>query len=370
MRKLSGTFTLSALALLITPSAFASETAAPGQADDLPSFTRALEHLEAGELREACEVLEAVTKQDPTAAQAHWARQLGTSLFRLSPGDCLWARTIGGDMTRDGTAELVTSQAVVAPIWLASAPGIWGRPPESATGPVLLSFTGLALGIGGTYAATREWQPTTGQAMSIYTGELLGGWYGIWIAGLDRVPDEPVMARAGHVGVLLGGLGGLALGSFASPTSGQMALARSGAIWGTTYGGLTAIMLNTESRGTFASLGLGTTVGVGAGILIGQVMDLRRGQVNTVNLGGYAGTVFGLGTALLLSEATVLSPESGAAIVGIGTTAGLVVGALLVDQHAQARESRFSLRTSPPVPTVLPTGDGGHVPGIAFSGQF
>lgn len=129
------------------------------------------------------------------------------------------------------------------------------------------------------------------------------------------------------------------------------------------------VQLRSE-RGTLAALGIGTTLGIGGGVLAGQLVDLRRGQVNTVNLGGYAGTVVGLGSTVLIAQATEINAETGALLVGFSTTVGLVAGALLVDFDARPRTPNLGLRAGPPIPTLLAAGDGRQVPGLTMSGMF
>lgn len=356
----------SALALfaLTAGVALADDSADPGVA-----FDAALDLLEAGQVRQGCEALQGVHRAFPGSQQSAQALKVATAIGRLAPSTCRWAIVGGAEATQSGSTELILSQAVVAPVWFATAPSVWGRPGTSVTPAVLLSFAGLGVGIGGTYAATRRWEPSTGQAMSIYTGELLGGWYGLWIAGLADADSGTQIARSAHAGVIAGGLAGLAYGAIGKPRAGDMAMLRSGAIWGTAYGGYVAIATEPGGRGTFLSLGLGTTAGLLGGAALNSVVELRRGQVNTVNLGGYAGTVVGMGVAALIGQGTDLGPVGGSVIVATGTTAGLLTGALLVDHEIRVSR-RSQLAASPPMPGILPDGNGGRVPGVTVAGSF
>jgi hypothetical protein len=353
-----------AAALAVNPVALASE-AASGE-----PLTAALDLLESGDIRAGCAALQALHAERPGSDQAHWAHQVAVTVAKLSPGACRWAAVGTGEAIQSGTTELIISQAVIAPAWFGASVPIWSRGGGSPSAAVLMTFAGLGLGIGGTYAATRRWEPTSGQAMSIYTGELLGAWYGLWVPTAANV-DGLSATRIGHVSVVIGGLGGLAFGAGLRPTAGQVALIRGGAIWGTVFGGLTAMVVEPQSASaTFTMLGAGTTVGVLGSAALGTVLDLRRGQVNVINLGGYAGTVVGGGAAVLIGINGDLSSQTAAVIVGTGTVGGLVAGALLVDRDIKMSRGRGQVRASTPIPTMLADGAGNRVPGVTMSGVF
>ena len=146
----------------------------------------------------------------------------------------------------------------------------------------------------------------------------------------------------GVVGTTLGtGLAGLGTAIFLThdraPSSGDVALANSGGIWGVAAGGLALLLV--ESPGEDAILGTllaGAGVGLGAGALAGTKVEISRGRSLLVDAGGLVGGLVGLSIPLFArSEDSRAYGVSG--LLGLG--AGLAGGAWLTrgwDDDAEA----------------------------------
>lgn len=338
----------------------ASDMAAEGPGST--AVDQALGELEAGNLVEGCVTLERVVEQHPGSREARWAEQIARTVNGLRANRCTWVEG-AVEIATDGRTELIVSQGVVAPVWLATALPLY-FPEATSTGTVSLAIVGgLGLGIGGTYLATQNRRVTTGQAMLVYTGEVLGVWYGAWLEG--ALADE-FTGRPAHLGFLVGGLGGVgAAVAFKDASAGDVALFRSGMVWGTALGAVAVVASRTNGRGVITGLGIGTTAGLGVAAALAPRLDLRRGQVNTINLGGYAGALTG-GAAVLLTQ-----PDApGAALmIGGGMVAGLSVAAVLVSRRDRATRTA-GLNLAPPQLTMMTDRSGAWIPAVGLNATW
>jgi hypothetical protein len=135
-------------------------------------------------------------------------------------------------------------------------------------------------------------------------------------------------------------------------SAGDAALVNSGGTWGTATGALLtqSIFLHpTSAQFGWFLLG-GTTVGVLGGALLGMKLELSRGHVALIDVGGLAGT--GLGFAL----GYVIAVNSGEDRIQVGARYGL--GGLGLGLLAAAVLSRKYKGDLPPVEALLRRHDG------------
>ena len=166
------------LAMLLG-AALAQEEPAPTIADleAQALYKLGLELIAAEQWDQACAALTRVWIDHPHHELAMLAREKTHWIADAQKGStCRQHSTVApSEAPNSGRTELVVSQAIVGPITLGVLVPLTVPPlGETTTVPVLLGLTGLGLGIGGTYAITEKHPVTTGQAMAIGTGEMVG----------------------------------------------------------------------------------------------------------------------------------------------------------------------------------------------------
>jgi len=187
---------------------------------------------------------------------------------------------------------------------------------------------GLALGSGVGLGVARWKRPSEGQAMAFTTAQLAGLGNGVaWGFALEQD------VAAGWIG-----LGGMALGSAAGlvwmdqdPRAGDVAIVRSGLLWGT-LAGLSARVIDPRDRfWNVATMAIGADVGLLGGVLLAaQPGGPSREQVVRVQSAGIAGGMAGLAVGLGLqgygagNDRTVV----GATALGVGAGVGLGIANL------------------------------------------
>lgn len=356
--------------LVLPPSALAAETPAP-PADPVASSSleHALTALAIGDVQTGCTLLQPLAAPDsPERERAH---ELARAVNARDPRACTWVDgAVPGSApaeARDGRVELMVSQGIAAPLWFATLLPVYApeRVDPGVTGAMLL--LGLGAGIGVPYAITEHIEVTTGQALTVYTAEVLGGWYGLWLEG--ALGNEGLSGRPAHLGVLAGLGAGIGLASaFPDVSAGDVALVRSGALWGTAYGGVALAVFAHDPDRTraFTVVGMGTTLGVAGTLALTHPLELRRGQVNLINLGGYAGLLTS-GAFLLMLQPE--GPRGAIATLGVGSAVGLGVGALLVTRsHGDGALSRLGLPAAGF--SMLEDGSGRRHPGLVVQGRW
>ena len=193
---------------------------------------------------------------------------------------------------------------------------------------------GLALIVGsvggllGSLSLTRESELSDGQASLI----TLGGTWGIWqaVAAAD-------VAGAGEkltVGAsMVGGAIGLALASSIARgrdiSPGDATLINFGGIWGTWFsicGAMAARDRSSDSsKFVLGSAMMGGNVGLSTMAAWSAKLDMSLARARLINIGGIVGTLYGLGTSILLD----IEPEDRSfwSLMGIGGVVGLTAGA-------------------------------------------
>jgi hypothetical protein len=254
------------------------------------------------------------------------------------------ARLAGGE-ANSGRTELIVSQATVGPLLL----GVFipaAAQMNEPTAPVLLAFTGLGLGIGGTYALTDRYPVTTGQAMAIGSGEIIGMLNG---AAISVALDEQAVWAGLSLGTVLGGGIGVAGAIAADPTAGQMAVVRSGATWGAYVGGVSFTIVDGSGTGEdLVRVALAADVGAISGMILAANYDPGRGRMNLINLSGYAGTLVAGGIVVLAVQGASTPDTSliGAGLL-LGTGAGLGAGIWLTAPKRNGSDVSWSVGGAP-----------------------
>ena len=376
------------LAFLAMVQVVSAEEPATSGTDPLEG---ALEALVNQDLARACILLRRVVEDEPGKPSARRAKALADTAHRADARYCQWAvespveevgassgaEEPGGDPpirepesprvapeARDGRTELLISQALIWPVWAGAAVPLYSPDGASAEATGLAVLVGLGVGLGGTYIATQDRPVSSGQAMTVYTGELLGTWYGLWLDA--ALAEDAPTGRAAHLGTLGGGLLGVGAAALVPEvSSGDVALARSGALWGTAFAGLAlGYVEEPNPRRAFGTIGLGTTLGLVTTSLLAKRFELRRGQVNAINLGGYAGALTS-GAILLVTQPSDV--ESAVTVVGVGTILGLTTASILVARGDGTTASRLEANA---VVTMRRGADGRLSPVVGLHSSF
>lgn len=192
----------------------------------------------------------------------------------------------------------------------------------------LASIAGPLGGLLGSLSLTRESELSDGQASLI----TLGGTWGIWQAvGAASLADagEKTAVGASMVGGALGLAlaGGIVSGKDISP--GDATLINFGGIWGTWFSicGAMAARDRSSDNSNFilGSAMMGGNVGLSTMAVWSTKLDMSLARARLINISGIVGTLYGLGTSILLD----IEPEDRSfwSLMGIGGVVGLIAGA-------------------------------------------
>jgi hypothetical protein len=342
--------------------ALAGEAASPEAIEAGALYQVAMDSVFAGDIDHACDVFGRVVTDYPGTEEAARA---GDHMARI-------ARCRGEPAEKSGATELVVSQAIIAPpLVTLLVPVSLGMYRDGLT-PIGVYALGVGGSIGTTHAIAKRWNPTQGQAMAVYTGELVGLAHGM-TAALGT--DGGTIVQTGVGGAILGGAAGAMIAVRLEPSAGDLALVRSGATWGV-YGAIVSMVAVPVGRGDDQARRL--LVGGDAGLLVGLGVaalgpEMSRRRVNHVNLAGGMGV---LGASLVYTAAArssnVDSTEAMAAVYGAGAAVGLGVGLYATSPAAGALASSGgggeALEVLPLAPWRAPDGSLGVQGGVG--GRF
>jgi hypothetical protein len=248
----------------------------------------------------------------------------------------VWAWLLGAMAwaSPGGEAELLAEEMALGAVAL-GVPSIAVADDLGDGGVILVGGgAGLLVGAVAGIGVSRWKRPTEGQAMAFTTAQLVGLSNGTaWSYALERDRE------AGWIG-----LGGLAVGSVAGlawmdgdPRPGDVALVRSGLLWGS-LAGLSARVIDPRDRfWNVATMAIGADVGLlGGALLAAQPGGPSREQVARVQTAGLGGGLAGLAVGLGLqgygagNDRTVV----GATALGVGAGVGLGIANLRPLQDA------------------------------------
>ena len=192
----------------------------------------------------------------------------------------------------------------------------------------LASIAGPVGGLLGSLSLTRESELSDGQASLVTLGGTWGIWQAVAAANLADA-DEKLTVGASMVGGALGLAlaGGIVSGKDISP--GDATLINFGGIWGTWFsicGAMAARDRSSDSSNfILGSAMMGGNVGLSTMAVWSTKLDMSRARARLINIGGIVGTLYGLGTSILLD----IEPEDRSfwSLMGIGGVVGLTAGA-------------------------------------------
>ena len=237
----------------------------------------------------------------------------------------------------------------------------------------LVLIAGPLGGLMGSLSLTRESKLTDGQASLI----TLGGTWGIWQAvGAANLADADEKLAVGAS--MAGGTIGLALASSIVTdrdiSPGDATLINFGGIWGTWFSICGAMAARDRSRDNSKFVLSSAMMGGNVGLLTmagwSTQLNMSRARARLINIGGIIGTLYGLGTSILLD----IEPEDRTfwSLMGIGSVVGLTAGSYFTRNY-DTPESYFTksdaglLNLEPveqqwdlsfPTVTVVPVGGG------------
>ena len=280
-----------------------------------------------------------------------------------------------------GRTGFITWNTIFA-TWLGVAvPAAFGADEPSAYGAGIL--VGAPLGFFASKAYARATPLTPGQGGLYWLSTIWLSWQALgWRDVLDigdrefcfpdgaggEVCDESTPDTAPWAALVAGGLAGVGTGIVLTKQdidNGTASLLRHAAFWGTWYGIALGVLADAENDAPFAWALLGGDAAIAAGIPAAKAWKPSPGRIRLITAAGLAGGLAGVGLDLLLE---VDDDKTGVGIPLIGTTVGLIGGALLgsgrrsrtADTAPDIRtaflnlDSGWSLDLPVPLPTAIP----------------
>jgi hypothetical protein len=242
---------------------------------------------------------------------------------------------------RSGRTELVIGAMVfggaAGPLLVASVLGdsTFGNSGLGLLVYLLSSGAGIGAGFLGSFLATRD-----GVKVGMSSLMIGGGVWGTSLAtslslGLD-VPARYIYSLA-IAGSGIGMSAGFLIARKTDISAGDAALVNSGGIWGTGTGALLAqAIIRNPSGSQFGWFMLGgTTVGLFTGGMLAWKLELSRGHVGLIDVGGLAGTGLGfaLGYVIGVNSQSEDNIQTGARYALGGMVLGLLAGAVLTRKY-------------------------------------
>ena len=206
----------------------------------------------------------------------------------------------------------------------------------------LVLIAGPLSGLIGSLSLTRESELSDGQA-SLMT---LGGTWGIWQAvGAANLADAGEKLTVGAS--MVGGAIGLALASGIVKdrdiSPGDATLINFGGIWGTWFsicGAMAARDRSSDSsKFVLGSAMMGGNIGLSTMAAWSTKLNMSRAHARLINIGGIVGTLYGLGTSILLD--IEFEDRTFWWLMGLGGMVGLTAGAYFTRNY-DTPESYFT----------------------------
>ncbi len=254
--------------------------------------------------------------QSPTAPEADSTLAIVNRLAGGPPGIYL----PGELYDRSGRDEIMIFAGYYG-LWAGIAVPVWANSdsPQAFAAGLLIGGPGALLLAN---ALTKSHGITEGSATIISLGGNLGTWQGLGWAGLGNGDGNEVVG-IGLVSGLAGIATGVAMTHVVHFTEGHAAVTNSGLLWGAWFGFLFADLAGVENEGLLRASLIGSDALVlGAGVAARNVR-MSKERMRVITLMGVVGTAFGFGVDLLFQ----IDSEAALAVAGVGSIAGLVVGA-------------------------------------------
>jgi hypothetical protein len=290
-------------------------------------YRMGLQLIDYEQLPEAEAVLRRVVDDYGDTEVSAQAAEMLAILETMEPG--------GLDPAALARAELAIDQAIAGAAFFGFLVPASTWQPSQPLGPVAMGLGGLGAGIGGGLVLGRKLQPSTGQVMSLFTGEVLGAANGAVLSSIDPPRDYRGVYRYTTAGVLLGAGSGVAAGIFLDPTPGQVSMVNAGALYGTCLSAWSFVFFpgdgNLSNKAISLRLLAGTDLGALAGGLLAWRFPVSRARMNVIHLSALTGTAVAGGSVLLIDwyGRNGMDEVPMAAMVVSGTALGAGVGALL-----------------------------------------
>ena len=206
----------------------------------------------------------------------------------------------------------------------------------------LVLIAGPVGGLAGSLSLTRNIELSDGQASLINLGGVWGIWQAVGAAALADASEKPTVFAS-----MAGGALGLALASSIVKgrdiSPGDATLINFGGIWGTWFSICGAMAARDRSRDNskfvLGSAMMGGNVGLSAMAAWSTKLNMSRARARLINIGGIVGTLYGLGTSILLD----IEPEDRSfwSLMGLGSVVGLTAGAYFTRNY-DTPESYFT----------------------------
>jgi len=304
------------------------------QAETVLSFARRL--IEQQDVQLAIPVLKKLAQYYPGTPAAQKAQTLRDSLLALPPR-----------LDQSGRVGVVVFSTLYG-TWLGVAIPIIAEaddPKAFVASMMAGSITGLLTSLN----ATKNHPISDGRASLINFGGWFGTLQGILWSNAFGVDD----GRDVVTGAVIGGLTGLgtsiALTANKNIRPGYATLINFGGIWGSWFALCAAEIADVQSNETeFGVVAAGGDIGILATAIAAKNTQMSRGRARLINIAGVVGTVFGLGTAVLIE---VDEAPTTFAIMGAGSVAGLLIGSSATQNYDRAfhldDKNRFGILGSP-----------------------
>ena len=206
--------------------------------------------------------------------------------------------------------------------WLGVGTGIIAESAELACGLGLI--VGPLLGFGVALEQTREARISDGQASLIGLGGAWGTWQGIG-AALVADSDAKTVLGAGMGGGALGILTSCLLIRKMDVSTGEATMINFGGVWGTWFALCGAEIADVKEGDTILGSAMaGGNLGLLTMGMLAPKMGISGPRARLINLGGIVGSLYGLGTAVLLDVHDRARPTFGLVMAGgvLGLSAG------------------------------------------------
>ena len=355
-------------ALLSEVSKFAGYSVLNGQLDPAADgdFNMILRQLRYNEPELAASI-EAFKEQFPGDPRGRWLDALQDSQANREAGlaQALSQRDSDGG---DGSIELVSTLTLYG----ASTGTTAALLMEAEDSGALIIGLSTLLGLGGglTYTWTRR--TTQAEASLASNGVIMGYWNGM--AALMLFDDDFEADDSAFVvpwaGATLGLVSGLMVGRHFPIDEGDVALANSGAIWGTFLAGMSLVLFDVEDdQAVVGGLLAGTDGGFAIMSVVANYVETTRTRQVLIDLGGVVGALLATG---VLATTDFENPQIAA--IGLTAGAGLGIGlaAFLSSGFAPKDETQADNWTLPG-PWIAPARRGeetGVSGGLQLAGYF